>query len=59
MLKIPLKIFEELNLKDNKLKEDLMEKIELIDFPGLNTENNFYEEKIFIPLMKFTDGYVF
>jgi len=31
-----------------KFKNSLdSDKIELIDFPGLNTENNFYEEKIF------------
>ena len=54
ILKIKIKFFEDYNI-NNELKE----KIELIDFPGLNTENNFYEEKIFIPLMKFTDGYIF
>jgi len=54
ILKINIKSFDTFSI-NNELKE----KIELIDFPGLNTENNFYEEKIFGPLMKFTDGYIF
>ena len=54
VLKIPLNIFSELNLKDNKLKEDLMEKLELIDFPGLDIKDEF-NENIFPSLMRFTD----
>ena len=58
VLKIPLNIFSELNLKDNKLKEDLMEKLELIDFPGLDIKDEF-NENIFPSLMRFTDGFIF
>ena len=58
VLKIPLKIFEELNLKDNKLKEDLMEKLELIDFPGLDIKDDF-RENLFSSLMRFSDGFIF
>ena len=53
ILKIKIQFF------DDYLNDELKEKIELIDFPGLRTENNFYEEKIFNPLMKFTDGFIF
>ena len=58
VLKVPLKIFSELNFKDEKLKEDLMEKLELIDFPGLDI-NNVFLENIFSSLMRFSDGFIF
>ena len=58
VLKIPFNIFSELNLKDNKLKQDLMEKLELIDFPGLDIKDEF-NENIFPSLMRFTDGFIF
>ena len=58
VLKIPLKIFSELNLNNNELKEELMEKLEFIDFPGLDIKDNFIEN-IFSPLMRFSDGFIF
>ncbi len=53
-MKIKIKLFD-----DFKFCKDLKAKIELIDFPGLHTKNNFCEEKIFNPLMKFCDGFIF
>ena len=54
ILKIKIEFYDEYNIED-----ELKEKIELIDFPGLHTANNFYEQNIFGPLMKFTDGFIF
>ena len=59
VLKIPMKIFSELDLYKNDLKELLEEKLELIDFPGLDVKDNFYKESIFTPLMRFSDGFIF
>ena len=59
VLKIPLQLFSELEYSDKKLKKILEEKLELIDFPGLDVSNNFYQEKIFSPLMRFSDGFIF
>ena len=54
LLKIKIKLFD-----DFKFDKNLKSKIELIDFPGLHTKNNFYEKDIFNPLMKFCDGFIF
>ena len=54
ILKIKIEFYDEYQI-ENELKE----RIELIDFPGLHTENNFYEQNIFGHLMKFTDGFIF
>ena len=54
ILKIKINFYDEYNI-DNELKE----KIEFIDFPGLHSENNFYEDKIFTLLMQFTHGFIF
>ena len=59
VLKIPLQLFKELELSDKKLQKILEDKLELIDFPGLDVSNNFYKEKIFSPLMRFSDGFIF
>ena len=60
LLKVHLNIFSELDFSHDKvLEEDLKNKLELIDFPGLNVDNNFYHEKIFSPLMRFSDGFIF
>ena len=70
ILKIKIDFLDEFFI-ENELKE----RIEFIDFPGLHTENNnnldnldnldndnkknFYEQEIFNPLMKFIDGFIF
>ena len=60
VLKIHLNLFSELNFSNCKeLKKELENKLELIDFPGLDVKNNFYNEKIFSPLMRFSDGFIF
>ena len=58
VLKIPLKMFSELDI-NLSLKKSLMEKIELIDYPGLDIKDEIYEKEIFSPLMKFSDGFIF
>ena len=60
VLKIHLNLFSEIDFSNNKiLKENLEDKLELIDFPGLDVKNNFYKEEIFSPLMRFSDGFIF
>ena len=54
ILKIKIEFYDEYQIED-----ELKEKIELIDFPGLHTENNFDKKEIFAPLIKFIDGYIF
>ena len=51
VLKIPLHFFSELHFPKKFFKNELEEKLELIDFPGLNVNNNYYKEKIFSPIM--------
>ena len=60
LLKVHLNIFSEFDFsKNTDLEQILKDKLEFIDFPGLDVKNNFYQEKIFSPLMKFSDGFVF
>ena len=51
---IPIKAFDELHLS----KEEKYQ-IELIDFPGLNSENNLLDKPILNPLIKFSNGFIF
>ena len=51
---IPIKI-----LDDMKLEKDIKEKIELIDIPGLNTEQKYLENKHFKTLIKYSNGFLF
>lgn len=60
VLKIHLNLFSELDFyKYSYLKSILEDKLELIDFPGLDVKNNFYKETIFAPLMRFSDDFIF
>ena len=59
ILKIPLKMFSELDIRYPYLKKELMGKIELIDYPGLDIKDNLYQKEVFSPLMKFSDGFIF
>ena len=60
VLNIHLNMFSELDFINNKaLEETLKDKLELIDFPGLDVYDNYYDEKIFSPLMNFSDGFIF
>ena len=52
-------MFSELDIKDPYNKKILMEKIELIDYPGLDIKDEFYQKIVFSPLMKFSDGFIF
>ena len=51
---IPIKILDDL-----KLEKDIKEKIELIDIPGLNTEQKYLENKHFKTLIKYSYGFLF
>ena len=60
VLKIHLNLFSELDFyKNSNLKSILEDKLELIDFPGLDKKNNYYKELIFGPLMRICDGFIF
>lgn len=60
VLKIHLNLFSELDFfKNSNLKSILEDKLELIDFPGLDVKNNYYQKEIFTPLMRFSDGFIF
>ena len=52
-------MFSELDIKDPYHKKILMEKIELIDYPGLDIKDEFYQEIVFSPLMQFSDWFIF
>ena len=54
-----MKIFSELRFNSKNFEKELKDRLELIDFPGLNVSNNFYKDEIFTPLMRFTDGFIF
>ena len=59
VLKIPLKMFSELDIRYSHFKKTLMEKIELIDYPGLDMKDDLYQKEVFSSLMKFSDGFIF
>ena len=60
VLKIHLNFFSELDFyKYTYLKSILEDKLELIDYPGLDVKNIFFQETIFAPLMRFSDGFIF
>ena len=59
VIKVPLKLFSELEFTDSNLKNIFEDKLELIDFPGLDVNNPFFEKEIFTPLMIFSDGFIF
>ena len=59
VLSVPMKLFSELDFPEKSMKKIFEEKLELIDFPGLDVKENFYEKEIFTPLMRFSDGFIF
>ena len=54
LLTVPIEAYDTLNLPI-----ELKEKIELIDFPGLDTTNNIFNSNVLGPLLKFSDGFIF
>ena len=54
LLTVPIYAFDLISLPDN-----LKEKIELIDFPGLDSINNIFNSNVLSPLLKCTDGFIF
>ena len=54
LLTIPIEEFDNLNIP-NSTKE----RIELIDFPGLDSANNIFESQVLEHLIKFSDGFIF
>ena len=54
ILSVPLDIFRFM-----KLDPEIINKIELIDFPGIDNGNNFFEQDIMNPLLKLSDTFIF
>ena len=54
ILSIPLECF-----KNMKLSSDIINRIELIDFPGIDNGNDFFEKDIMNPLLKLSDTFIF
>lgn len=54
ILNIPIEAFDLMNIPD-----DIKEKVELIDFPGLDSINNFFRSEVLQHLLQFSDGFIF
>ena len=54
LLTVPIEAYDIL-----KLPIEIKEKIELIDFPGLDSTNNIFNSNVLGPLLKFSDGFIF
>ena len=54
LLTVPIEGYDILNLSS-----EIKEKIELIDFPGLDSANNIFNSNVLGPLLKFSDGFIF
>ena len=54
LLTVPIEAYDLLNLSS-----DIKDKIELIDFPGLDSTNNIFNSNVLGPLLKFSDGFIF
>ena len=54
ILNIPIEAFDLMNIPD-----DFKEKIELLDFPGLDSNNNIFESEVLEHLLYFSDGFIF
>jgi len=56
LLTVPIEAYDLILSKDIK---DIKKKIELIDFPGLDSTNNIFNSNVLSPLLKFSDGFIF
>ena len=54
ILNIPIETFDLMNIQD-----DIKEAIELIDFPGLDSVNNYFSSEVLQHLLQFSDGFIF
>ena len=54
ILNIPIEAFDLMNIPD-----EIRETIELIDFPGLDSINNFFKSEVLKHLLQFSDGFIF
>ena len=54
LLTVPIEAYDKLDLPS-----EIKEKIELIDFPGLDSKNNIFNSNVLGPLLKFSDGFIF
>ena len=54
LLTVPIEAYDILDLPS-----EIKEKIELIDFPGLDSTNNIFNSNVLGPLLKFSDGFIF
>ena len=54
LLTVPIEAYDILDLPS-----EIKEKIELIDFPGLDSTNNIFNSNVLGRLLKFSDGFIF
>ena len=54
ILSVPILFFEFMNIDSN-----IKNKIELIDFPGINVGNPIFEDELFYPLINLCDSFIF
>ena len=54
LLSVPIMLFKKLNFE-----KDILNKIELIDYPGINVGENRNEMEVFNPLMALSDSFIF
>ena len=54
ILSVPIEI-----LKYMDLSQEILKRVEFIDFPGIDNGNNFIEESIFNPLINLSDTFIF
>ena len=54
LLNINIEAYDLMNLSD-----DIKEKVELIDFPGLDSINNIFKSEVLKHLIQFSDGFIF
>ena len=54
LLSVPIMLFKKLNFE-----KDILNKIELIDYPGINVGENRIEMEVFNPLMTLSDSFIF
>ena len=54
ILNVPLEIFKNIDLS-----KEILNRVEFIDFPGIDNGNDFFENSIFNPLINLSDTFIF
>ena len=54
ILNVPIEIFKNIDLS-----KEILNRVEFIDFPGIDNGNDFFENSIFNPLINLSDTFIF